>query len=116
MALSVDSENKTSLRMQSWILAVRLIVVSLGITLMPEVRIPLATFLGFCLALAVVVLLLIRRNCWLPYCYLGAAALWAGYGAGLCLDGDYEPALLFIACLVVVDASAFISSWRRRWL
>jgi hypothetical protein len=114
--MSVDSENKQSLRMQSWILAVRLAVVSLGITLIPNAQVPLATALGFCLAATVVTLLIIRRNCWLPYCYLGAAALWAGYGAGLVIDGNNGPAILFIACLIVVDAAAFISSWGRRWL
>ncbi len=114
--MSVDSENKQSLRMQSWILAVRLTVVSLGITLVPDIKIPVATLLGFSLAIFVVVALLVKRNCWLPYCFLGAAALWAGYGAGLCLYGDADPALLFIACLIVVDAAAFISSWGRRWL
>lgn len=114
--MSVDNENVQWLRMQSWVLIGRLLMVSFGIAMVPTARIPLAVGLGLLLAVVVAVFLMVNRNCWLPYCYLAASALWAGYGAGLCLDGQADPALLFVICLIVVDASAFVSSWRRRWL
>ena len=116
VTLSVDRENKTNLRLQSWLLAARLAVVSIGVILIPSIQIPVATFLGIILAVIVVALLMTSRDCWLPYCYLGAAALWAGYGAGLCIYGATGSIFLFIACLVIVDASSFIASWKRRWL
>lgn len=113
---SLDSENKQSLRMHGWLLAVRLTVVAVGISLIPDIQVPLATLLGGLLAVTVIVVLLLQRTCWLPYCFLGAAALWAGYGAGLAFYSDVDPALLFVACLIVVDAALFITSWGRRWL
>lgn len=114
--VSVDNENKENLRVQSWVLAVRLFAVSLGIMVIPDAKASFATLLGCCLTAIVATLLLTKRNCWLPYCYLGAAGLWAGYGTALCIQGTTGVVYLFIICLIVVDAFTFVSSWKRRWL
>ena len=116
MAMSVDTENRITLRMQGWVLAARLVAVSIGVLWTFEIDTSVGMGLGVGLAIYVIAILVIRRDCWLPYCFLAAAGLWGGYAAGFFIKGDSGSGVVFIVSLAVVDALTFISSWRRRWL
>lgn len=115
MALSVDKENKQNVRMTSWILAFRLLAVSLVVGLMSDADVLVTPILGIMLSLCVIAFLLLRRNCWLQYCYLAAACFWAECGATLYFNKVEGLVLPFVICLIVVDATTFVTLWKRVW-